>query len=129
MSRTDVPIVTGIDRRGFLTGGAGVVLCVATGGAGSLLHSHFAAAQSPAAAAAGVAFARGIAPEELDTWLTIDSRGGVTAYFGKMDMGQGVDTAIAQVVAEELDVAIGNEQVVMGDTHRTPNQGGASVGR
>jgi CO/xanthine dehydrogenase Mo-binding subunit len=41
-------------------------------------------------------------------------------------MGQGVDTAIAQVVAEELDVDVARVMVVMGDTHRTPNQGGAS---
>src|SRR5690606_39020950 len=46
--------------------------------------------------------------------------------FGKMDMGQGVDTAIAQVVAEELDVDVERVEVVMGDTHLTPNQGGAS---
>jgi nicotinate dehydrogenase subunit B len=115
-----------LGRRAVLKGGAGIVLCVAGGGASVLMRAQFAAAQSPAAAAAGMASARGIAPEELDTWLTIDTRGAVTAYFGKMDMGQGVDTVIAQVVAEELDVAIGNVQVVMGDTHRTPNQGGAS---
>src|SRR5690606_1238035 len=37
-----------------------------------------------------------------------------------------VDTAIAQVVAEELDVDVERVSVVMGDTHLTPNQGGAS---
>jgi CO/xanthine dehydrogenase Mo-binding subunit len=65
-------------------------------------------------------------PTSLDTWLSLDTDGAVTAYFGKMDMGQGVDTAIAQVVAEELDVDVARVAVVMGDTHRTPNQGGAS---
>jgi CO/xanthine dehydrogenase Mo-binding subunit len=62
----------------------------------------------------------------LDTWLSFDAEGAITAYFGKMDMGQGVDTAIAQVVAEELDVDVARVAVVMGDTQRTPNQGGAS---
>src|SRR6185436_5788154 len=50
----------------------------------------------------------------------------VTAFFGKMDMGQGVDVAVAQLVAEELDVAVEKVAVVMGDTARTCDQGGAS---
>ena len=43
-----------------------------------------------------------------------------------MDMGQGVDVAIAQIVAEELDVPFERVSVVMGDTAWTVNQGGAS---
>ena len=43
-----------------------------------------------------------------------------------MDMGQGVDVAIAQIVAEELDVPFERVNVVMGDTSWTVNQGGAS---
>src|SRR3989442_7859627 len=43
-----------------------------------------------------------------------------------MDMGQGVDVAIAQIVADELDVAFDRVVVVMGDTAFTCNQGGAS---
>jgi CO/xanthine dehydrogenase Mo-binding subunit len=65
-------------------------------------------------------------PTELDTWLAIATDGRVTAFFGKMDMGQGVDVAIAQIVAEELDVALDRVEVVMGDTALTVNQGGAS---
>ena len=86
----------------------------------SIVPVHHARAQSTYDAA------RAIAPTDLDTWLTLSSDGRVTAFFGKMDMGQGVDTAIAQVVAEELDVDVARVDVVMGDTHRTPNQGGAS---
>ena len=52
--------------------------------------------------------------------------GSVTAFFGKTEMGQGVDVAIAQIVAEELDVAFDKVNVVMGDTAFTCNQGGAS---
>lgn len=65
-------------------------------------------------------------PTELDTWLAITEDGNVTAYFGKMDMGQGVDTGIAQFVADELDVAFERVTVVMGDTALTVDQGGAS---
>ncbi|MEN3353539.1 MAG: nicotinate dehydrogenase subunit, partial [Betaproteobacteria bacterium] len=65
-------------------------------------------------------------PDELDSWIAILPDGSVTAFFGKMDMGQGVDVAIAQMVAEELDVAFERVTVVMGDTAFTCNQGGAS---
>lgn len=43
-----------------------------------------------------------------------------------MDMGQGVDTAIAQFIADELDVVFTRINVIMGDTELTLNQGGAS---
>src|SRR5204862_1195849 len=65
-------------------------------------------------------------PDELDSWIAILPDGNVTAFFGKMDMGQGVDVAIGQIVAEELDVAFERVNVVMGDTAYTCNQGGAS---
>lgn len=65
-------------------------------------------------------------PTNLDTWLAVDSAGKVTAYWGKMDMGQGVDTAIAQLIADELDVDVDDISVVIGDTARCANQGGAS---
>src|SRR5499427_3551071 len=67
-----------------------------------------------------------LSPNELDSWVAIGADGRVTAFFGKMDMGQSLDIAIAQVVADELDVAIGKVDVVMGDTALTCNQGGAS---
>jgi CO/xanthine dehydrogenase Mo-binding subunit len=67
-----------------------------------------------------------LVPDQLDSWIAILPDGSVTAYFGKMDMGQGVDVAIAQIVAEELDVAFEKVSVVMGDTATSCNQGGAS---
>ena len=65
-------------------------------------------------------------PDQLDSFLSIAADGKVTAYFGKMDMGQGVDTAIAQIVADELDVPFERVGVLMSDTEQTVDQGGAS---
>jgi nicotinate dehydrogenase subunit B len=65
-------------------------------------------------------------PTQLDSWIAVHADGSVTAFFGKMDMGQGVDVAIGQIVAEELDVSPARVKVVMGDTAVTVNQGGAS---
>ena len=106
-------------RRAFLNKGA-VVFALGTSGGLNILTMNASQAQTL------VASPRPIGPSALDTWLSFDTNGLVTAYFGKMDMGQGVDTAIAQVVAEELDVDVEKVSIVMGDTHRTPNQGGAS---
>lgn len=69
---------------------------------------------------------RDLDPTRLDTWLAIRDDGRVTAYWGKMDMGQGVDTAIAQLVAEELDVAVDAVDITFGDTALCVDQGGAS---
>ena len=74
-----------------------------------------------AAAAAGLP-----PPDQLDSYLAIEPGGAVTVFFGKIDGGQGLDVAIAQIVAEELDLPVSRVRVVMGDTARTVNQGGAS---
>ena len=65
-------------------------------------------------------------PTQLDSYLAVTPDNKVAVYFGKMDMGQGVDTAIGQIVADELDVPFEAVTVVMGDTARTLDQGGGS---
>src|SRR5437764_640912 len=67
-----------------------------------------------------------LVPNELDSYIAIHADGKVSAFFGKMDMGQGLFTAIGQIVAEELDVPFNRVTVVMGDTATSVNQGGAS---
>lgn len=67
-----------------------------------------------------------VVPTELDSWIAVTSDGRAVAFFGKMDMGQCLDVAIAQIVADELDLAFDKVEVVMGDTALTCNQGGAS---
>ena len=42
----------------------------------------------------------------LDRWLKINRDGTVTAFPGKVEIGQGILTALAQIVAEELDVGL-----------------------
>ena len=65
-------------------------------------------------------------PDQLSTYIAVNADGTVTGFFGKMDMGQGLATAISQIVAEELDVPFKSVKLVMGDTAQTVNQGGAS---
>jgi nicotinate dehydrogenase subunit B len=61
--------------------------------------------------------------DRLDDWLAIEPDGAVTAFSGKVELGTGVKTALAQIVAEELDVPLERVHMVMGDTARTPDEG------
>ena len=63
-------------------------------------------------------------PSRLDSWLRIDKEGIVHVFTGKPEIGMGVGTAYAQIVAEELDVPVDHVHLVMGDTASTANQGG-----
>lgn len=59
-------------------------------------------------------------PEDLNAYLLIGADGRVTVFTGKIEMGQGVETSQAQMVADELDVALDAVDMVMGDTDRCP---------
>ncbi|HUA56245.1 MAG TPA: molybdopterin cofactor-binding domain-containing protein, partial [Candidatus Sulfotelmatobacter sp.] len=63
-----------------------------------------------------------VAPR-LDAWLRINAEGTVTVYTGKVELGQGAKTALAQIAAEELDVAFGRIDMITADTALTPDEG------
>lgn len=60
---------------------------------------------------------------QLDNWIRIDADETVTVFTGKVEIGQGLRTAIAQIAAEELDVDLARLRVVDGDTAQTPDEG------
>jgi CO/xanthine dehydrogenase Mo-binding subunit len=78
------------------------------------------------AAAAKAAAAKSMDPATVDAWLAVAPDGMVTAFFGKPDVGQGVEVAIAQIVAEEMDLPVERVQVHLADTGMTCDQGGVS---
>ncbi len=59
----------------------------------------------------------------LDAWLLIDPEGKVTIFTGKVELGQGVLTALSQIAAEELDLPPSAILIVSGDTKLTPDEG------
>lgn len=61
--------------------------------------------------------------DRLDDWLAFELDGTVLAFSGKVELGTGVRTALAQIVADELDVPLERVNMVMGDTARTPDEG------
>jgi CO/xanthine dehydrogenase Mo-binding subunit len=93
-----------LDRREFLKGAGALIVSF------GIPEFTFAQAQDPKL-------------QQLDAWLAVGADGQVTVYCGKVELGTGVQTALAQIVAEELDVAFGRVFMLMGDTALVPNQG------
>jgi len=62
-------------------------------------------------------------PTALDSWLAVTQDGSITVYTGKVDIGTGIETALGQITAEELDVPFHKVRVAMGDTAKTVDQG------
>src|SRR6059058_5437612 len=60
---------------------------------------------------------------ELETFIKITAEGSVTALNGHVDLGTGIRTALAQIVAEELDIRLDCVTMVLGTTSMAPNQG------
>jgi nicotinate dehydrogenase subunit B len=109
---------TAVSRRALLQATGAVVISI---GAPLAREAFFAAGAARAEDARPP-----LLPNELASYLAIDRDGTVTAFFGKMDMGHGLEVAIGQIVAEELDVPVAAVRVLMGDTANSVNQGGAS---
>ncbi len=99
---TTVMTRRGVDRRSFckLLGG-GVVVLITTKPADLFAQ-------------------RRAYPEDLNAYLRIDEKGLVTVFSGKIEMGQGVMTSLAQMAAEDLGVPIDRIEMVLGDTDRCP---------
>jgi CO/xanthine dehydrogenase Mo-binding subunit len=106
----------GFSRRRFLQGSGVLVVAFTAGDIASRLGI------APATAAAQ----GGNTPQTLDSWISIDATGHITAYTGRTELGQGMATAQTQLVAEELSVPFSHVTLVQCDTALTPDQGTSS---
>jgi nicotinate dehydrogenase subunit B len=91
-----------LDRRSFLKlVGGGIVVLVRLGPKDALAQG------------------RGY-PTDVNAYLRIGEDGRVTVFSGKIEMGQGVMTSLAQMAAEDLGISLDAIEMVMGDTDRCP---------
>ena len=106
-----------INRRGFLATSGSLVVSIALPGA-----------VVPALAGAPEALAKRppLDPSKLASYISVNADGTINAYLGKLDMGQGTDIGVAQMVAEELDVSVDRVHILQGDTDLSLNMGGAT---
>jgi CO/xanthine dehydrogenase Mo-binding subunit len=63
-------------------------------------------------------------PSDISAWLHVGEDGVVTAFCGKVEIGQNIRTSLAQTVADELRVPFETVRMVMGDTALTPFDAG-----
>jgi len=94
------------DRRDFLKKLGGGIIVVFTIGKLSILDG----------------LAQNTSEEDLNfnAYLRIKEDGRVDCFTGKIEMGQGINTSLAQVLAEELEVSIYDVDMIMGDTELCP---------
>ena len=98
-------------RRQFLKGSGALVVSFSFSGPVSRALAQSAATSSP-----------DLDPTALDSWLAIGQDGSVTVFTSKVDLGTGVETALAQIVAEELDIPFKRIKMEVGDTTKTIDQ-------
>jgi nicotinate dehydrogenase subunit B len=104
MKRNDLGPMA-VDRRDFLKlGGGGIAVLLSLKGTEMV--------------AAGLELQQGY-PDDFNAYLRVGEDGRVSVLSGKIEMGQGVETSQAQMVAEELRVPLGRIDMVMGDTERS----------
>ncbi len=115
MTRHEKPVT--VSRRAMLKAGGALVVSI-----GAPVTFDFAHADDATSAAVKPQ----LTPDQLSSYIAVNADGTVAAYFGKMDMGQGLSVAIRQMVAEELDVPFSRMKLFIGDTENSVNQGGAS---
>ena len=60
---------------------------------------------------------------DLASWIRINADETITIFSGKVELGQGLKTTLAQIAAEELDVNMERIRVVTADTGQTPDEG------
>lgn len=107
---------SGFSRRDFLKQSGALIVGFSVFGLGVELetaHGQIVQGVSPGAPPAG----------QLDSWIAITADGGVTAYTGKEELGQGIVIAQTQLVAEELCVPLERVDLIYCDTARTPDEG------
>jgi nicotinate dehydrogenase subunit B len=69
------------------------------------------------------------ANRRLDRWVTINADGTITVRTGKVEIGQGIVSAMAQIAADELDVSYSCIRMVAVDTALSPDEGSTSGSR
>ena len=114
-----------ISRRQLLKGSGALVVSFSFWGPVAQAFGQAAGQAGPTGAGAGAspAGAGDLDATQLDSWLAVAQDGSVTVFTSKVELGTGVVTALAQMVAEELDVPFRQIKMDTGDTSKTIDQG------
>jgi len=101
-----------LSRREFLKSigvlGGGIVVYISLGDPAGLAQTQERRSQP------------GTAPGDFNAFVRIGADGRVACFTGKVELGQGINASLAQILADELDVSYGSIDLVMGDTDLCP---------
>jgi nicotinate dehydrogenase subunit B len=103
-----------VSRRDLLKAGTGLVVAIAYAPFSALAEGIEAPAHLPGSLDSN---------RLLSAWLRVNPNGTVTVFTGKVELGQGIGSALAQIAADELDVDYRRIDMVTADTSRTPDEG------
>ncbi|MBA7532481.1 Nicotinate dehydrogenase subunit B [subsurface metagenome] len=107
---SDIGSQINIDRREFLKSlGGGIIIIFSIGELSVLGGGILTKAQESS---------------DFNAYLRVKEDGRIDCYTGKIEMGQGVITSLAQVLADELEVSLDQVDMVMGDTELCPYDAG-----
>jgi nicotinate dehydrogenase subunit B len=67
--------------------------------------------------------------DRLDRWLRLEADGQITVLTGKVELGQGIHAALAQLVADELDAPFDRVRIATVDTDASPDEGNTAGSR
>ena len=119
-----------LSRRAFIgRSGALIVSFSLLGSQAAAVHAQSDAPSPPPDTPQGpergpsAAPASPIDPKQVDSWLAVNADNTVTIYSGRVELGTGTRTALAQIAADELYLPFGSISMVQGDTARTPDEG------
>ena len=100
-----------ISRRDFAKGLGGIIVAFT-------FAPELAGGQQPALLPGSLAGNR-----MLDAWIRIAADGTATVCTGKVELGQGIVTALAQIAADELDIDLARVRMARATTAGSPNEG------
>ncbi|MCX5800332.1 MAG: molybdopterin-dependent oxidoreductase [Candidatus Eisenbacteria bacterium] len=104
---SDMNVGFPLSRRAFLKGlGGGILILFAVGDLSVLQAQE---------RRGGIEY-----PSDFNAYLLIGEDGRVSCFTGKIEMGQGAVTSLAQMLADELEVSLDSVDMIMGDTDLCP---------
>jgi hypothetical protein len=106
----------GLDGRGLLLGAVALVVTFSIAGGRAGAHER-TTEETEVPETAGT---KSVSPDAVQGFLALNPAGWISVYAGKVDLGTGVETALMQIVADELNVPLRNLTLIQGGTALTP---------
>src|SRR5438105_2688499 len=110
-------------RRAFLGGSGALIVSFSLLGKSASVLAQTEPVPQGGEGAPGTGANSPIDAKQVDSWLAVGQDNKVTIFSGRVELGTGTRTALAQIAADELYVPFESITMVQGDTARAPDEG------